>query len=210
MEAFLDKKLEVLLFTDPVDEWVMGSYRAHSGFSFKSAASQVDLRFFADQKEDEHKEHADSSSEHAFLNALADTLKEKVKRVVASSRLTESPCCLTQEDNNMSLYMESLMISAKQMNDDAIQKRTLELNLSHPFVQRTKNIWEKNPEQATDFFHLLYDMAMMSGGGSLCQHRSIYKTCVPSTWRKQPHKGLNIIFKNIPKEKHNHNFLLRY
>ena len=91
-----------------------------------------------------------------------------ISEVRLSDRLTDSPCCLISEDHGISPQMEDLM---RRMGQDVPkQKRILELNPTHPLVERLQAAQaapdaEKNGERLRRQVRLLRDQAVLAEGG---------------------------------------------
>ena len=65
----------------------------------------------------------------------------------------------------MSAYMEKILRASEQKVPE--HKRVLEINMSHPFVEKILSLYEKDrkSEKLRDYVQLLYDMAVISEGG---------------------------------------------
>ncbi|MBT7084960.1 MAG: molecular chaperone HtpG [Desulfobacterales bacterium] len=159
LEALKEKDYEVLLMTDPVDEWVAQSLTEYEGKKLKSA-EKGDLEL---DKVDEKKK--DSYS--ALFDFIKKQLEEEIKEVKPSSRLKDSVSCLSGDEYEMSAYMEKILKSSGQAVPD--QKRVLELNINHPVIDKIKNIFETDTTNPVlkDYIGLLFDMAIISEGGKI-------------------------------------------
>lgn len=159
LEVLKEKDFEVLLMTDPVDEWVVQTLTEFDGKKLKSAEKgDLDL-----DKVDEKKKEEFSS----LFDFIKDKLEDKIKEVKPSTRLKGSVSCLSGEDFGMSAYMEKIMKASGQ--DVPPQKRVLELNVDHPVISKIKDIFEtdtKNPV-LKDYSNLLFDLAIISEGGKI-------------------------------------------
>jgi molecular chaperone HtpG len=159
LEALKDKSYEVLLMTDPVDEWVVQSLTEYDGKPLKSA-EKGDLAL--DKVDESRKEEF-----NALFGFIKGALQEKVKEVKASSRLKDSVACLSGEDYDMSAYMEKLLKAAGQKAPQA--KRTLELNMGHPLMGKIKALFESDRDNVAlkDYCVFLFDLAVIAEGGKL-------------------------------------------
>ena len=163
LEAFKARGYEVLLLTDPVDEYVVGSLNTYKEKLLKA----VD-RGSIDEGGDEA---AKKAAEEKFKGLLAG-LKEKlpeVKEVRLSSRLKESAACLVAEEHAMGAHMERLMQRMGRGQDVPPGARILELNPDHPTVEALRTLHEKNAGDARieDFGRLLYDEAVIAEGSKV-------------------------------------------
>ena len=159
LEKLKDKDYEVLLMTDPVDEWVVQALPEYDGKALKSAEKgDLDLE---GSKKDEKKELSD------LFEFIKTELEEKVKEVKPSRRLKDSVSCLSADSYDMSAYMEKIMKATGQ--DMPASKRVLELNTDHPVLQKLKKMYEsdKNDPKLKEYSHLLYDLAVIGEGGKV-------------------------------------------
>ncbi len=159
LEKLKEKDFEVLLMTDPVDEWVVQSLTEYEGKPLKSAEKgDLDL-----DKVDEAKKEAYT----ALFGFIKGQLENKIKEVKPSTRLKDSVACLSGDTWDMSAYMEKLLKASGQKPPEV--KRVLELNMEHPVVEKIKTLFENdrdNPE-LKDYSQLLFDMAVVGEGGKL-------------------------------------------
>jgi molecular chaperone HtpG len=159
LEALKEKDIEVLLMTDPIDEWAIRDLHEFEKKTFKSAEKgDLDL----DKKDDKKKEQYST-----LFEFFKTSLTEKVKDVKLSTHLKNSVACLSGGDYDMSAYMEKILKASGQ--EVPPSKRVLELNMDHPLLVKIKAIFEKNKEAQvlTDYTTFLYDMAVVSEGGKL-------------------------------------------
>ena len=159
LEALKAKDYEVLLMVDPIDEWVTQSLPEYKEKKLKSAEKgDLDLEKVDDEKKNEYS---------ALLSFLKGKLESKVKDVVVSNRLKDSVSCLTGDEFAMSAYMEKILKASGQKAPD--QKRALEVNVSHPVMEKIKSVFESDTTNPvlTDYCDLLYDIAVISEGGKL-------------------------------------------
>ena len=159
LEKLKEKEYEVLLMTDPVDEWVTQSLTEYEGKSFKSAEKgDLDLEDVDKQKKDEFNE---------LFEFIKSELEDKVKEVKPSTRLKESISCLSGNAFDMSAYMEKILKSSGQSPEPA--KRILELNMDHAALEGFKALFEKDKDdpRLKDYSRLIFDMALISEGGKI-------------------------------------------
>jgi molecular chaperone HtpG len=159
LERLKEKDYEVLLMTDPVDEWVVQSLTEYDGKSLKSA-EKGDLE---DEKKDDEKEQ----DFKALFGFIKGQMEAKVKEVKASSRLKDSVACLSGEDHDMSAYMEKILKASGQAPTPV--KRVLELNMAHPLMEKVKALFEADRNNASlkDYSQMLFDLAVVAEGGKL-------------------------------------------
>lgn len=159
LEQLKSKDYEVLLMTDPIDEWVTQTLTEYDGKPLKSA-EKGDLNL---GKVDEDKK---SRYETLFKHIRAQ-LQDTIKEVRPSMRLTDSVACLSGNTYDMSGYMEKILKSAGQKTPE--NKRVLELNMAHPVTEKIHAMFEKdkNDAQLNNYIHLLLDLAVIGEGGKV-------------------------------------------
>jgi molecular chaperone HtpG len=159
LEQLKSKDFEVLLMTDPIDEWVTQSLTEYDGKKLKSA-EKGDLDI---DKVDEDKK---GKYETLFKHIRAK-LEDTIKEVRPSTRLTDSVACLSGNTYDMSGYMEKILKSTGQQVPE--NKRALELNMSHPVMEKIFGMFEadKNDPKLNDYIHLLLDLAVIGEGGKV-------------------------------------------
>ncbi len=159
LESLKEKDYEVLLMTDPVDEWVTMSLTEYKEKKLRSAEKgELDLDKADEKKKDEYT---------ALFDCIKSHLESKIKEVKPSSRLKASLSCLSGDDYDMSAYMEKLMKASGQKAPEV--KRVLELNVNHPVLPKIKALFEKekDSEKLKDYSNLLLDMAIIGEGGKV-------------------------------------------
>jgi molecular chaperone HtpG len=159
LEQLKEKDYEVLLMTDPVDEWVVQNLTEFDGKPLKSAEKgELDVEV----KDDDKKE--DYNSLFGFIKGQLET---KVKEVKASARLKESVACLSGEDHDMSAYMEKILKASGQAPPAV--KRVLELNMTHPLMGKINALFEsdRDNEALKEYSQMLFDLAVVAEGGKL-------------------------------------------
>jgi len=167
LEGFRAKGVEVLLMTDPVDEFWIPAAGTYKGKPFKSVTrGGADLGAIKTAEAAEAKaEETGAFAEVGGLIALFKlALKDEVKDVHVSERLTESPVCLVAGEGDMDIHLERLLRQHKQLARES--KRILELNPRHPLIRRlAADVRAKgSSERLADYAHLLLDQARIVQG----------------------------------------------
>jgi molecular chaperone HtpG len=159
LEQLKAKDYEVLLMTDPVDEWVTQGLTEYEGKKLKSAEK-------GDLKLDEA-EGKDTESFNALFGFIKGKLEEKIKEVKPSARLKDSVACLSGDDYDMSAYMEKILKSSGQ--EVPTSKRILELNTDHPLMTKINALFENDRDNPSlsEYSQLLYDLAVVGEGGKV-------------------------------------------
>jgi molecular chaperone HtpG len=160
LERLKARNFEVLLMSDPVDEWVVQSLTEYDGKPLKSV-EKGDLDFADEDAKESAAQYQD------LFGYIRKTLQEEVKEVKASGRLLDSVACLSGEAGDMSGYMEKILKSAGK--EVPKTKRVLELNTDHAVLAKIKQIYDKDPQDGRlpDYCRLLYDLAVIGEGGKL-------------------------------------------
>ncbi len=163
LEIFRKKGVEVLLLTDRVDEWLVGSLTEFEGKPLKSV-TQGDLDLGALEDEAEKETHEKEEQElKPLLERVKETLGDKVAEVRLSHRLVDSPACLVTGEQDMSANLERILRAAGQHVPHS--KPSLELNPEHPLVKRLQD--EQDETRFDDLTNILFDQALLAEGGQL-------------------------------------------
>lgn len=160
LEKLRAKGYEVLLMTDPIDAWVVGQLRKYNDKELQSIASaDLDLNSAEEKKAKEEELKEASTKLKPLLDSMTDRLKEKVKEVRLSDRLTDSPVCLVSSSDESSAHMERLMKAMGQSMPT--QKRIMEINPGHPLYEKMLKAPKNLQEDWTD---ILYQQALLNEG----------------------------------------------
>ena len=175
LEGFRARGLEVLLLADPVDEfWVpaLGRYKEKPFQSVtRGAADLSKIKSGAESEPDAAEPDAPPAGIDALIARFKLALKDEVKDVRPSDRLTDSPVCLVADDNDMDMHLERLLKQHRQI--DTTAKRILEINPRHPLVGRLTALAGQPSVQGQDavaieeIAYLLLDQARIVEGESL-------------------------------------------
>lgn len=171
LEIFRERKLEVLILTDPVDEYVLSNLRTFDEHDLVSVDSgdlklpgQTDDEDSDDKQEDKKDDVNVPSGFDNVLQAIKEAIGDQVADVRRSERLTESACCLVNEKGAQSTTMQKVM--QLNMPDFEMSKMVLEINPNASLVTRLCEL-VVNPDNA-DFIKTcgqqLYANAMISAG----------------------------------------------
>ena len=159
LEVFRTKGIDVLLLTDPIDEWVVQAIPKYEGLKLESVVhGKLELGDDEDRSEDDQK-RLDTAVE-----AIAKVLGDRVAEVRLSKRLTETASCLVSREGDPGANMERIM---KVLDDRASErKRILEVNPSHPVVKNLAVQVDKDAQSPNVelWSELLLDQALLSEG----------------------------------------------
>jgi len=171
LEGFRAKGVEVLLLTDPVDEFWVPAISKYKDWALKSATrGGADLAKIggdgAEKKNGAEAEKPDANATSLvamFKLALGDSVKD----VRLSERLTDSPVCLVADEGDLDIHLERMLRQHRQL--DALAKRILEVNPRHPLVARLASQIGKEGVSAviSDVAWVLLDQARIIEGEAL-------------------------------------------
>ena len=171
LEAARKHGCDVLLFCDPVDDYLTESFREFDGKRLVDVG-KGDVAFGS---EDEQKAEKDANEKASadlkpFLEAVKKELAAQVSDVRVSTRLTDSPCCLVAQQNALPPSMARMMRAMK--NDVPDEKRILEVNPSHPLIAKVKGL---EGDALKDAVTLLYDSALIAEGSPVADGAAFAK-----------------------------------
>ncbi len=161
LEVFKKRDYEVLVFLDEIDDFVMNT------LEFKGKKLKSVLKGDVKLKPSEKAEKEEGEKKYQLLlDLIKDRLKEDVKDVRFSGRLTDSPCCLVGEEDDMDPQMEKLLKAMGQPIPE--NKKILEINQHHPLLTVMNELFEKDKESdlLKDYINLLYDQALVLKGSA--------------------------------------------
>ncbi|HEY4016986.1 MAG TPA: molecular chaperone HtpG [Polyangiaceae bacterium] len=163
LEGLRKRGYEVLLMTDPVDEWVADALRTFDGKKLASAM-RADLK--TDGKdEDKPKTEAEAAALRPFFDKVREVLGARVSEVRPSHRMTDSPCCLVLANAGPHGYVERLLREAGREVPKSV--RIFEVNPDHPLIQNMKDRADRSDPRLPDWIELLYDQALVAEGAPL-------------------------------------------
>lgn len=161
LEVFKQKGIEVLLLTDRVDEWVAGHLFEFDKKSLVSVTKgKLDLGKLDDEKPSEEAQKQQDEQAKPILEKIKTALGAKVKEVVVTTRLVDSPACLVVENNAMSMQMERLLRQAGQ--EVPSMQPTLEINLNHKLINKLESSIDQ--VQIDDLSLVIFEQAQLAEG----------------------------------------------
>jgi molecular chaperone HtpG len=172
LEGLRAKGQDVLLMSDPVDEWVLQSLAEYKGKSFRSITQGEldDSKEQDDEEREDDEEKPEPQREPSPIDPLINTAKvvlgSRVRDVRASKRLTESPSCLVDAAGGLSRNMERILRMAQPGSPLTASPRILELNPEHPFVKAANALSDKNAKdpRLPEWVEILHDLAALAEG----------------------------------------------
>jgi molecular chaperone HtpG len=165
LEALRRRQLDVLFFADPVDEWILDAIEEYDGCKLRAInrgtlalGNEQEISAAKQQRETDDKQFA------PLLDFMRARLTDDVKEVRLSDRLTDSACCLVADEQAMNPGMLRMMSAMGQ--EIPKQRRTLELNPSHPLLAKLQALCasDRDNPRLGETVDLLYDLALVAEG----------------------------------------------
>merc|ERR1711887_63552 len=171
VERLKKRGFEVVYMTEPIDEYVVQQLKEFDGKNLVSVTKEG-LELPEDEEEKKKKE-ADKEKYEPLCKVMKDILDKKVEKVVVSSRLVTSPCCIVTSQYGWTANMERIM-KAQALRDTSTMgymaaKKHLEVNPDHSIVENLRQRVEadKGDKSVKDLVLLLFETALLSSGFSL-------------------------------------------
>jgi len=173
--AFVEKVLkagyEVLYMVDPIDEYAVQQLKEYDGKKLVCITKEG-LELPVDDDEKKRQEELVAEFED-LCKAMKEILDKKVEKVVVSTRLVDSPCCIVTSQYGWSANMERIM-KAQALRDTSTMgymaaKKHLEINPEHSIMVSLKRKVDadKNDKSIKDLIVLLYETSLLSSGFTL-------------------------------------------
>jgi len=172
LEGLTKRGYDVLLLTEPIDEYCVGSLGKYDGkFTFTDISKEgIKLSASEEEKLNELKQQFEPLTDY-----LKEALSEKVSKVQVSLKLAKAPCVIVSQSWGYSANMERIM-KAQALRDERFSapisgKRVLEINPRHPIIKRLLEIVENEgiDDKTNDVAHVLYDTAVLNSGYALTE-----------------------------------------
>jgi len=171
VERLKKRGLEVVYMTEPIDEYVVQQLKEFDGKNLVSVTKEgLEL---PEDEEEKKKREADKEKFEPLCKVMKDILDKKVEKVVVSSRLVSSPCCIVTSQYGWTANMERIM-KAQALRDTSTMgymaaKKHLEINPDHSIIDNLRERAEadKNDKSVKDLVMLLFETSLLSSGFSL-------------------------------------------
>jgi molecular chaperone HtpG len=158
LELFRKKNIEVLLLCDRIDEWLTTHFDEYQGKKLQSVAQgNIDLGKLEDEEDKKQLQEVEKNYE-GMINQIKEVLKENVKEVRLTSRLTSSPACVVSDDNEMGIQMQRMFKASGQ--NVPVSKPIFELNPTHGLIQKLRE--EQDDDRFKNLTWVLFDQAMLA------------------------------------------------
>ena len=171
VEAFKKRNIEIIYTLEPIDDFVMNHLGEFAGKKLISA-DRADLDLSAIKSIDgaEEKE-TEPSLEPEVVKSLTDWIKEalggRVKEVIVSKRLVDSPAIIVNPDGYMTSTMERVMQAARLEKGEPLQElgnKNLEINTGHPLIRQLSLLRGTDEEFARSVIEQVFDNALIQAG----------------------------------------------
>lgn len=163
LEVFRKKGIEVLLFTDRIDEWLMGYLTEFDGKSFVDVArGDLDLGALESAEDKQAQEEA-AKDKQGLVDRIKAALGEDVADVRVSHRLTDSPAILAIGEQDLGLQMRQILEASGQKVPDS--KPVFEFNPGHPLIGKLDQ--EADSTRFDDLSRVLFEQAALAAGDTL-------------------------------------------
>ncbi|HAT1774056.1 molecular chaperone HtpG [Legionella pneumophila] len=160
LEIFRKKGIEVLLLSDKVDEWLVGYMNEFAGKKLQSI-SKGKVELGDDETSEQIKEQ--EKTLEPLIKHIKSVLNERVKDVLLTNRLTDSPACVVADEQDMGLEMQRILQAAGQQVP--VSKPIFEINPDHALIKRLHDIQDDN--QFELWVTMLFEQAVLAEGGQL-------------------------------------------
>jgi len=171
VERLKKRGFEVIYMTEPIDEYVVQQLKEFDGKNLVSVTKEgLEL---PEDEEEKKKREEDVKKFEGLCKVMKDILDKKVEKVVVSSRLVSSPCCIVTSQYGWTANMERIM-KAQALRDTSTMgymaaKKHLEINPDHSIIEnlRVRAEADKNDKSVKDLVMLLFETSLLSSGFSL-------------------------------------------
>jgi molecular chaperone HtpG len=166
LEAFRKQDIEVIYTLEPIDDFVLSHLGEFDGKKLISAdRADLDLPE-GEAKDEEETGRAPALNDEAVKSLtswLKKTLASKVKEVINSKRLVDSPAIIVNPDGYMTSTMERILHAAKREGME-IGNKNLEINSRHPLIKQLADLKDTDEEFAKMVAAQIFDNALIQAG----------------------------------------------
>jgi molecular chaperone HtpG len=167
MAQFIENKIDVLLLTDVIDEWMIGVLDEYKDIKLKSITSS-DIQLKEETEDDKKKAQTNEKQFKDMLELVKNTIgTQKIEKVVLNPNLGQALGALKTPDGAMNPQMEKMMKSMGQAVPET--KRVLELNPNNSLVKAMKKEFKADvkSKKLADLTQYAYMQAILLEGGEL-------------------------------------------
>jgi len=171
VEAFRKRNIEIIYTLEPIDDFVMNHIGEFDGKKLVSAdRGDLDLSAIKSTGDAEEKE-TESALEPEVVKSLTgwikDALGDRVKEVIVSKRLVESPAIVVNPDSYMTSTMERVMQAARLEKGESFQEagtKNLEINTGHSLIKQLSLLRGTDESFAKNIIEQIFDNALIQAG----------------------------------------------
>ena len=169
LESFRAKGINVLVLTDPIDDFWLSNTPEFDGKTFQSITrGEVDISSVGEARKDDDEPEAVLSD--GFMAKMKHVLDGDVADVRSSANLETSLARLVADQSGMDPQMERMMRMHSPGFDGG--PKILEVNAKHPLIKALNSRMESGEFDGSDSFaRLLYDSAIVAEGESIADPR---------------------------------------
>lgn len=161
LEIFNKKGIEVLLLSDRIDEWLTNHLNEFEGKKLQSISKgKVDI---GGDTQDDKDVKAQEKSMAPMLEQIKGVLKDRIKDVHLTHRLTNSPACIVADEQDMGFEMQRILQSVGQSMPAS--KPIFEINPEHALIKRLHGI--EDDTRFAEWVVVLFEQAVLAEGGQL-------------------------------------------
>ena len=162
LEGYKSRDINVLILDDPVDSFWTSSTPSYLEKNFRSVTRGADD---LEKIDGEKKDSKENKSTEPLINLLKEKLKDKVKDVRISSRLTDSAVCLVSDEGAMDPQLEKILQQHNQLNQ-GLSLKVMEINPNHKLIKKlSKMSKDKNKiGEVENISILLYEQSKILDG----------------------------------------------
>ncbi|XDZ71513.1 molecular chaperone HtpG [Alphaproteobacteria bacterium LSUCC0744] len=169
LESFQAKDIDVLLLTDPIDDFWLSNIQQFAGKPFQSITrGEVNLSDIGEAKQKD--DQPDETLSDIFVAKIKNVLEGSVANVRSSANMETSLARLVADENGMDQQMERMM---RMHNPDFKgMPKILEVNAKHPLIKSLNAKLETGEfEGSDDFAKLILDTALVAEGEAIIDPR---------------------------------------
>jgi molecular chaperone HtpG len=171
VEAFKKRDIEIIYTLEPIDDFVMNHLGEFDGKKLVSAdRGDLDLseiKTTAEEKKKDAEPELETEVVESLTKWIKDALGERVKEVIASKRLVDSPAIVVNPDGFMTSTMERVMQAAHLEKGETVadvSNKSLEINTGHPLIKQLSMLRGTDEEFAKNVVQQIFDNALIQAG----------------------------------------------
>ncbi len=160
LEQLRQKGIEVMLFYDRIDPWIVGQLAEFEGKTFQDVGrGQLTLP----DAEGEITQQSMNDEHKPLLKRIKQVLKDRVEAVNVSQRLVESPACVVAGEQDLGPQLRRMLeVTGQELPES---KPILEINVNHPLLKRLSA--ETDGSKFDELSEIVLDHALLAEGAQL-------------------------------------------